>query len=101
MLLTRFSSKHIELLLEIEKKQKTTAREQMIYSPFAFYMNIGMLKHYGLVYEDGILENNRKMWKLTKRGYEFISYVRAIEGVLKNGEKSVLTVESKQPRKDG
>jgi len=95
MLLTRFSSKHIELLLEIEKKERTTAREQAIYSPFAFYMNIGMLKHYGLVYEDGIQANNRKMWKLTKRGFEFISYVRAIEEVLKNGESSQQKKESK------
>jgi hypothetical protein len=85
----------MELLMEIEKKERTTAREQAIYSPFAFYMNIGMLKHYGLVFEDGVLENNRKMWKMTKRGHEFLSYVRAIEGVLKNGEKSVLAAACK------
>ena len=100
MLMTRFSSKHIDLLLEIEKKQRTTAREQVVYSPFAFYMNIGMLRHYGLVYEDGIMENNRKMWKLTNRGHEFLQYVRAMEEVLKNGEKSVLAADGKQSRKD-
>lgn len=98
MLLTRFTSKHMELLMEIEKKESTTAREQVIYSPFAFYMNIGMLKHYGLVYEDGVLANNRKLWKLSKRGHEFISYVRAIEEVLRHGEKSVLIAEGKQSR---
>jgi predicted transcriptional regulator len=88
----------MELLMEIEKKEKTTAREQMIYSPFAFYMNIGMLKHYGLVYEDGIMANNRKMWKLTKRGHEFLSGIRSIEEVLKHGEKSFLAAECKQSR---
>lgn len=94
MIVTRFSSKHMELLMEIEKKEKTTAREQCIYSPFAFYMNIGMLKHYGLVYEDGIMPNNRKLWRLTKRGHEFLSYMRAIEEVLKHGESSQQRKES-------
>lgn len=81
MILTRFSSKQIELLEEMLKKQKTTAREQSTYSPFAFYMNIGMLKKYGLVYENGT-DNGRKHWSLTKKGVRFINCIMEAEKIL-------------------
>lgn len=87
MILTRFSSKHVELLEEIEKKQKTTAREQNTYSPFAFYLNIGMLKKYGLVCEDGVVGGDRrKHWRLTRLGVHFLECVRSAEKTLKKGE---------------
>lgn len=82
MILTRFSSKHIELLQEIEKRQKTTSREQNTYSPFAFYMNIGMLKRYGLVCENGTGDNGRKCWSLTQKGKEFLRHIREAEKIL-------------------
>lgn len=85
MILTRFSSKHIELLYQIEKNQKTTSREQLIYSPFAFYMNIGMLKRYGLVYENGVGQNGRKSWSLTDDGIKFLKYIRMAEAILRKG----------------
>lgn len=89
MILTRFSSKQVELLEEIERKQRTTAREQGTYSPFAFYMNIGMLKKYGLVCENGISNGGRKHWSLTKRGVQFLEYVRFAERLLRTGESFV------------
>jgi hypothetical protein len=96
MILTRFSSKHMELLEEIEKKQKTTAREQNTYSPFAFYLNIGMLRKYGLVCEDGISDDRRKHWRLTKLGLQFLEYVRGAEKTLKKGESLVRREENKE-----
>lgn len=95
MLVTNFSSKNLELLLEISRKQKTTAREQSTYSPFAFYMNIGMLRRYGLVCEDGIEGNGRKMWKLTKDGVMFLDYMNKVEEVLKHGKSRFSSSEGK------
>ena len=82
MLITRFSPKHFELMAVIKKDQSATAREQSVYSPFAFYMNIGMLKHYGLVKENGVGMGNRKIWVLTPKGEKFLGCINVIETML-------------------
>lgn len=92
--ITKFSAKQMELLLTMEKG-RITARRQNVYSPFAFYLNIGTLKQYGLAEEDGVGDDNRKFWKLTKRGKRFLELFNEIEEVLRYGKKFVLAAEGK------
>jgi hypothetical protein len=86
-IISRLTSRNIELLAEMERKGKVTAREQDTYVTFAFYMNIGTLKKYGLVEETVIENNGRKYWMLTEFGKKLVSYIKQIEGVLGNGER--------------
>lgn len=84
--ITSFTDRQMELLKALAK-QNLTARDQHVYSAFAFYLNIGVLKKYGLVEEDGIKsENGRKMWLLTERGKTFMKYSQKIESLLSSGE---------------
>lgn len=86
-IISRLTSKNLELLAEMQKKGKVTAREQDTYVTFAFYMNIGTLKKYGLVEEESESTNGgRKYWVLTEYGKRLVSHINQIEGVLKDGE---------------
>lgn len=80
----RFTDRQIELMRLMEKKS-LTAREQPIYSPFAFYMNIGRLDNLGLVKENNNnneTNSNRKLWSLTEKGKKFMVVVKEMEMIL-------------------
>lgn len=80
--IAKLSDRNIDLLVEIEKKKKITAQEQTIYTPFAFYLNIGFLSKYGIVASNGFSENNRKEWELTSKGKEVLKHLKKAEQIM-------------------
>lgn len=59
--------KKIELLKLILKKGKITIKDQNIYSPLSFRINMSQLENENIVFRDGV--NDKKIvWKLTEKG---------------------------------
>jgi len=83
----QLTKKNVLLLMELGHKGAVSTREQTVYSPFAFYLNIGILKQFGLI-QDFMQKENRKNWVLTDRGLKFVELIKKIEKVLEV-EKSV------------
>jgi predicted transcriptional regulator len=61
------TKKKVELLKLIAKKGKITIKDQNIFSPLAFRINMALFENEGIVIRDGY--NNRKIvWKITDKG---------------------------------
>jgi predicted transcriptional regulator len=61
------TKKKAELLKLMAKKGKITIKDQNIFSPLAFRINMTLFENEGIVTKDGY--NDRKIvWKLTEKG---------------------------------
>jgi predicted transcriptional regulator len=61
------TKKKAELLKLMAKKGKITIKDQNIFSPLAFRINMALFENEGIVIRDGY--NDRKIvWKITEKG---------------------------------
>lgn len=76
------SSRVRQLLMQMDYTGYTTRKDQEFYdSNLGFYMIIWKLRDYGLVYNDGE-HNNQKKWMLTERGKKVTNLVKRIDKLL-------------------
>lgn len=82
MKLSQLSRNQLQLLIEMFEKKKVTSATQKTFWRYAFYMNIASLRDIGLVQEDGVNENNQKVWVLSEKGHKVAGFLKQIEEVM-------------------
>lgn len=73
----------VSLIFQISKEGFITRKTQKVYlSSIGFFIAMKQLKDKGLVYCDGIDNNNFKIWKLTKKGEKLVELLKKAEELM-------------------
>lgn len=75
----------VTLLLKMDEEPITKNSQKIYISSLGYYRAISTLKKFGLIECVGVDKNNRKIWKLTEKGKKFVSLIKEIKKLLKEG----------------
>jgi hypothetical protein len=76
-----FIPKKLRILLELEEPKSW--KDAKVYLTYVGWWNAQkFLKERGIITENGVDENGRKIWKLTDKGKKLVEHIKAIKMLL-------------------
>ena len=90
LIITMLSQTVSDFILHIYKNKFVTKKTQKFFWGMGYYSMVWRLRDDGIAFEDGVTQNNEKIWKLTKKGLDIAKLLferqtleNKIDGLLK------------------